>query len=96
MKAVPCAAQQVQLQLLLLHGLFPPVHRLQSLLPSTYLSLYNAAQGRGEHNAQSVQVVWYQTPEIKPSTALLLRWIARLRTETGDSDADPREVGVIG
>ena len=36
-----------------------------------------------------------QCPEMRPSPAILRVRISRLRAENDDSDADPREVGVI-
>ena len=38
----------------------------------------------------------YLWTEIRPSTAIQARRISRLRAESADSDADPREVSVIG
>ena len=42
------------------------------------------------------QVPLCQCPELRPSTAILRRWISRLRTENGDFAGGRGEVSVIG
>ena len=66
----------------------------RAILGALSFSLIPAQVNAGER-AQAVRFSLRPHPEMRPSTAILRRWVSRHQPENGESAADPREGGVI-